>query len=103
VRALDAMALGKVDFIKIDVEGAEMRALEGGKATIDSSRPIVLSELYPEQLQKVSGATPHDFFSWFSSRNYRAYIADRERQGAEIDAFPADWHKEVINVVLIPE
>lgn len=103
VRALDAMGLSKVDFIKIDVEGAEMRALEGGKATIDSSRPIVLSELYPEQLQKISGATPQDFFAWFSSRNYRAYIADSVRQGEQIDAFPADWHKELINVVLIPD
>lgn len=102
VRALDAVGLSKVDFIKIDVEGAEMRVLEGGKATIDSNRPVVLSELYPEQLQTVSRSTPREFFSWFSMRNYRAYIADVERMGAEIDDFPSDWYKEVINVILIP-
>jgi FkbM family methyltransferase len=42
--ALDALNLGRVDFIKLDIEGMEMEALEGARQTIERSRPIMLIE-----------------------------------------------------------
>jgi hypothetical protein len=99
---LDELALGRVDFIKIDVEGAEMRVFEGGVRTIDAKRPIILSEIFPEQLQRVSGLTAQDVFSWFDGRGYRGLIADRERHGEEIKAFPGDWKRELLNVIFLP-
>jgi FkbM family methyltransferase len=41
---LDALALPRVDLIKIDIEGMELEALDGARATIEKSRPILLVE-----------------------------------------------------------
>jgi FkbM family methyltransferase len=100
--ALDTLNIPKVDFVKIDVEGAEMRVLEGGATTISRNRPIVLSEIYPDQLHRVSRVSPTDYFAWFLSKGYRAFIADTVRTGEEIADFPTDWHKELMNVLFLP-
>jgi FkbM family methyltransferase len=48
VETLDALAarlpLGQVDVIKIDVEGAELKVLEGGRALLAAKRPVLLIE-----------------------------------------------------------
>ena len=43
---LDALLLLDVDFIKLDVEGAEAEALEGALATIKAFHPVILIELH---------------------------------------------------------
>ena len=60
--ALDEYNLPRVDFIKLDVEGMELDALEGASKTIERSRPILLVEKIksnPEQINR-----------WFSDRGY---------------------------------
>jgi FkbM family methyltransferase len=56
VETLDGLAkrlgLGKVDVIKIDVEGAEVRVLEGGRALLKASRPVLLIEANEDALRK---------------------------------------------------
>lgn len=42
--ALDDCSLDKIDFIKIDVEGYELRVLEGAKDTLLRCKPVVLLE-----------------------------------------------------------
>ncbi|HXX25263.1 MAG TPA: FkbM family methyltransferase [Pseudolabrys sp.] len=42
--SIDSMALPRVDFIKLDIEGMEMEALAGAKQTIARCHPIVLAE-----------------------------------------------------------
>lgn len=42
--AIDGFELPRVDLIKIDIEGMEMEALEGARATIERSFPILLIE-----------------------------------------------------------
>lgn len=44
--------LQRLDFIKMDVEGWEMRILEGGAQTIARHRPVMLVELVDEQLSQ---------------------------------------------------
>jgi len=41
---LDEFRLSRVDFIKLDVEGMELEALEGGKETIANCLPVLLIE-----------------------------------------------------------
>jgi FkbM family methyltransferase len=53
VVALDTVLAGhSVDFIKLDVEGAELHALQGARQLIKSSRPVLALSLYhrPEDL-----------------------------------------------------
>ena len=42
--AIDAMALSRVDFIKLDLQSMELEALEGVKQTIARCHPIFLLE-----------------------------------------------------------
>lgn len=51
VETLDAIASGlpRVDFIKIDVERAELSVVKGGRATIDRFRPLIVFECGPVQ------------------------------------------------------
>jgi FkbM family methyltransferase len=77
--ALDDMRLPrKIDFIKIDIEGAEMLALKGAEATIRASHPTIMCELFPEQLEKVSGASAKDLIEMMRSWSYGVYALDAE-------------------------
>ena len=42
---LDSFYLGKIDFIKIDVDGGELQVFQGAKETILKNRPVILMEL----------------------------------------------------------
>lgn len=54
---LDLIDFGKVDYIKIDVEGAEINALEGCRGILEESKPELLIEVhsnkYLQQLLKI--------------------------------------------------
>ncbi len=54
VITLDSLALARVDFIKIDVEGMERDVLAGARATIERDRPL----MQVEWLARDQGALP---------------------------------------------
>ncbi len=103
MQTLDQLALPRVDVMKIDVEGAEMRVLIGGETTITTHRPVILAELYPEQLAGVSAVTPAAFLAWLAARGYRAVIVDEARRGETITDFPSGWTKELVDILLLPD
>ena len=43
---MDDIITDKIDFLKTDIEGAEMSALRGGKNLIVNSRPILAISIY---------------------------------------------------------
>lgn len=43
--SIDTLALDRLDFIKMDVEGSQMAALEGARATLTRCRPVLWIEL----------------------------------------------------------
>ena len=71
VYPIDQLGATDVTFIKIDVEGSEMRVLEGAAATIGRDQPVIQIEVKP-QLLKRHGTLPHDIWAWFADRAYTA-------------------------------
>ena len=102
LQTLDAFALPRLDFLKIDVEGAEMRVFAGGRKTIERCRPIILSEIYPAMLNRVSGVPTSAYFDYARDLGYRSYIVDEGRCGEEIGGYPDDWQRPLLNIALIP-
>ena len=52
LRRLDDLGLENISLIKIDVEGYELEAFEGGKQTISRDKPVILLEIWPHNLEK---------------------------------------------------
>jgi FkbM family methyltransferase len=63
------------DFIKIDVEGAELEVLVGMEAMVARCRPTFLIELHPDFLPQF-GATVDDVLHWLEKRNYLLTAVD---------------------------
>jgi FkbM family methyltransferase len=61
-----------VSLIKIDVQGAEMRVLEGARKTIDRVHPAFFVEIDELALRKFD-ASVQDIFSFFSQSGYNAH------------------------------
>lgn len=58
---LDSLNLPGLDFLQLDVEGYEIRALEGAKQTINKFRPIIAAE---------NGTTP-EITAFMADQNYQ--------------------------------
>ncbi len=75
---LDDLVDGRVDFLKIDVEGAEGRVVAGAQGILTTSRPIVASEFSLEMLPRVSGISGEEYLDGFESLGYRISLFNRE-------------------------
>jgi len=64
---------GSVDFVKMDVEGFELRALHGMKNLIDKHNPVFQIEAQDENLSRC-GVTSVDIWDFFIDRGYVATI-----------------------------
>lgn len=60
----------KIDLIKIDVEGAELFVLKGGRKSILKYRPLILFEANPVNLQAYN-LIPGDIYHFFSKIDYK--------------------------------
>ncbi len=57
------------DFIKCDVEGAELLVFRGAEATLRRSQPVVFSELL-RKWSRPFGYHPNDMLAWFDALGY---------------------------------
>ncbi|MGE0814292.1 MAG: FkbM family methyltransferase [Vicinamibacterales bacterium] len=99
VRLDDAGLRRPVRFLKMDVEGAEPQVVRGARRLLAEDRPFVLSEVHPEQLQRVSGTTPAAFLAEMAALGYGVHAVDDGRVGAPMDPAAID---RVETVVLVP-
>ncbi len=100
VVALDRSDLPRpVSFIKADIEGAEPLAFRGADALLRTDRPIVLSELHPLQLERVSDVTPAQFIAEMRGRGYRCHLLGAGVAGDAIEDAPSNG---VTSVVFLP-
>ena len=71
---VDAHGVTRVDVIKLDIEGAEMKALLGSQKTLQDKRPTLLMEVNPLPLLGVSGVPAADLYHWIRHRGYRVQV-----------------------------
>lgn len=78
-----ANAVDRLDFLKCDVEGAELRVLKGGTKTLARFRPAVVIELL-RKWSAAFGYHPNDVLDLFASLGYVCHgVADRRLRRVE--------------------
>jgi FkbM family methyltransferase len=87
------------NIIKIDVEGAEPRALMGAKNAIARKKPVILSELFPEQLKRVSGKTPVAFISQMEDMGYQCFWLQKGLPTKRLKDFPSESKRQLESVI----
>ena len=60
------------DFIKCDVEGAELLVFRGGRQTLSEYRPVVFAELL-RKWSKPFGYHPNDMLAYFNELDYECF------------------------------
>lgn len=65
----ELLQLDRIDFIKVDVEGYEMRVLNGAVKLIEKFRPAMLVEVHPMYLENY-GQSHTDVIDFFEKNNY---------------------------------
>ncbi|HTD51248.1 MAG TPA: FkbM family methyltransferase [Acidimicrobiia bacterium] len=92
---LDEIAPSKIDVMKIDVEGAEFRVLEGGRKSLERDKPLILMEFSCEMAQRTSGVDPGTALQDILDLGYRLFVLDRRSRQpvafASAAALLADW------------
>ena len=64
-----------VDFIKCDVEGAELLVFKGGLNTIKRDKPIIFSEIL-RKWSAMFNYDPNEIFDLFKSEGYLAFTVN---------------------------
>jgi FkbM family methyltransferase len=69
----DRMNLTRLDFLKIDVEGAELHVLEGGRHAVETYRPSILVEIEARHTERYRHG-PADIVDWLVKRDYTMHV-----------------------------
>jgi FkbM family methyltransferase len=78
VKVIDAMQLGSLDFLMLDVEGYELHSLKGAAQTIERCRPVIAVEM--KGLGVMHGYTDDMLHGWLTERRYTlAESIDRDK------------------------
>lgn len=72
----EALAGTAPDVLKIDIEGAELGALRGGAAVIETHRPTLLFESALAG-ENALGYSPDAIWAWLDARGYGVFYPDR--------------------------
>jgi FkbM family methyltransferase len=80
--------LTRVDFIRMDIEGAEQKALLGALEVLDRDRPHVLVEIHPAMLEGRFGGSAEEVVQLFRSRGYRMFALNGDRLEERMEVVP---------------
>lgn len=72
-RCVEAAAIDRLAFVKIDVEGAELDVLDGAERTLLRLRPVVLCEIEERHTRRY-GHGPDAVLERFADLGYRAHV-----------------------------
>jgi len=91
-----------VDFIKIDVEGAELLVFKGATSLLSNQKkPIIMSEINPQQLKNVSGIKPIEYVEYINSFGYICHLIDSGEKQQEILS-THDFGNDISSVAFFP-
>ncbi len=68
-------SISRVDFLKMDIEGAEYRALAGARNLLSTFRPVIVGELNTTCLGR-DAHSPDDVIELLRDANYEAFVFD---------------------------
>lgn len=100
VRTLDTVSteLGlDPDFIKMDVEGAELMVLRGGRGTLERARPVIFAEMLRKHAATF-GYHPNEIISLLAAMGYRCFTA---RAGRVVEFLSMDEETVETNFVFL--
>jgi FkbM family methyltransferase len=75
---VDVLKLERLDFIKADIEGFELRMIEGGKQTLARFKPALMLELEEKHLTR-AGDTLNTAWQTLTGLGYRPYELNEQR------------------------
>lgn len=103
---LDALAerlgLDDLGFVKLDIEGFERDALEGGLATLRRCRPVVHLEFNAWAQLAMSDSNPRHFLEWMLGTFPHLHALRPEGGGAarwrRVDSWQSALHRNIVDV-----
>jgi len=96
VTTLDALALDRVDVLKVDTEGYETRVVRGGRSTIARSRPVMFIEVHDGHLRD-AGSSARELIRYVRELGYEVHDADTDQA-----VFPDSDFSNWTNVICLP-
>lgn len=91
-----------LEFIKMDVEGAEPMVVDGGWDLITQRRPHIIAEIHRTQYEKVSQTTPEAFLDRFFRIGYQAFVIRPADPFNLVELLPNERMPDYGNVLLTP-
>lgn len=89
-------SLNRLDFIKIDVEGAELFALKGMEKQLTKFKPMILIEMNDDTFS-AAGYSMREMSSYLSSLGYKAFPLRRGKLLSQTDSFD-NWGNYIFKV-----
>jgi len=88
--------VGRVDVIKLDVQGAEELALRGASEIVTSMHPVVIFEFFPEGAASL-GLSPNGTWDFLEAQGYEFFIVDERGTASRLLSPPPT----IVNVLAI--
>lgn len=79
-----------IGLIKIDVDGAEYKAMLGCREMIRRHRPAIISEFAPDLMPGISGISGEDYLRWFGEQGYEVAVIQPDGSSAPMGQ---EWHR----------
>ncbi len=74
---LDQIELRRpIQFIKIDIEGAESLALRGARTLLQQDQPLIMSEVHAELLGRIGGVSVADYLAELELLGYASHLLE---------------------------
>jgi FkbM family methyltransferase len=91
-KLLDELGIDRVAFIKMDIEGSELQAVEGMLPVLtDDDAPAILFESNAPVLREVSGVAYQDLHARLEELGFQLYVVDLERVGRLVPIKAGDF------------